>query len=254
MNEFQNNKRQFEDYGFVIFNINDNSLIDAVNLDIENHIRAGKLKTNSKIYSYNASPRIVESHKFSKNCYNLAKHSTVTSMLKSLYSSEPLAFSTINFVESTEQPLHSDYVHFGTVPEFLLAGSWIALEDIDPESGPLQIVPGSHKFDMFEFNMVSNEIPSSITKVKELYSLYEHWVREYLSVNSIQTITPEMKKGDCIIWAANLLHGSPERKNKMLQRKSQVTHWSFSDVKIHYNPNFSIPSKGKFTERKVTYF
>jgi ectoine hydroxylase-related dioxygenase (phytanoyl-CoA dioxygenase family) len=63
-----------------------------------------------------------------------------------------------------------------------------------------------------------------------------------------------MKKGDCIIWAANLLHGSPERKNTMLQRKSQVTHWSFSDVKIHYNPNFSIPSKGKFTERKVTYF
>ena len=254
MNELEEIKSKFDNDGYIIFNINDNELIDAVNLDIKNHLESGQFKTNSKIYSYNESPRIVESHKFSENCHKLAKHPSVMETLAHLYSSKPLAFSTINFIESTQQPLHSDYVHFGTVPELLLAGTWIALEDINPDSGPLQIVPKSHKFDIFEFSMVSPDLPSSISDVKRLYSLYEEWVKEYLESNSIQAITPEMKKGDCIIWAANLLHGSPERKDLTLQRKSQVTHWSFGDVKMHYNPNFSIPSKEKFTERKVEFF
>ena len=254
MKNFGKTRRDFDNDGYIIFNIDDDDLIDAVNLDIENHLKSGNFKTNSKIYSYNDSPRVVESHKFSENCYNLAKHPSVIETLSNIYTSEPLSFSTINFIESTQQPLHSDYVHFGTVPAFLLAGSWIALEDIDPDSGPLQVVPGSHKFDAFEFSMVSPNLPTSITEVKRLYSLYEEWVKEYLEFNSIQAITPEMKKGDCIIWAANLLHGSPERKNVTLQRKSQVTHWSFSDVQMHYNPNFSIPSHKKFTERKVEFF
>ena len=49
--------------GYIIFNINDDALIDEVNNDVNNHIKEGDFKTNSKIYSYNDSPRIVESWK-----------------------------------------------------------------------------------------------------------------------------------------------------------------------------------------------
>ena len=67
MNELEEIKSKFDNDGYIIFNINDNELIDAVNLDIKNHLESGQFKTNSKIYSYNESPRIVESHKFSEN-------------------------------------------------------------------------------------------------------------------------------------------------------------------------------------------
>ncbi|MDA9955383.1 phytanoyl-CoA dioxygenase family protein [Gammaproteobacteria bacterium] len=63
-----------------------------------------------------------------------------------------------------------------------------------------------------------------------------------------------MKKGDCIIWDANLLHGSPDCQDNKILRRSQVTHWTFGGVKKHYNPVFSQRTKGKFIERKVVIF
>ena len=46
--------------------------------------------------------------------------------------------------------------------------------------------------------------------------------KKQLKIKKYKTITPRMKKGDCIIWAANLLHGSPKCLNNKLYRKSQV--------------------------------
>ena len=125
--------------------IEQDKLIDEVNNDVDLYVRKGEFKTNSKIYSYNESPRIVESWKVIDSCKRLSLSPIVIKWLELLTSLSPRAFSTINFLHSTQQPLHSDYVHFGTIPEGRLAGSWIALEDINPSSGPLQIVPKSHK-------------------------------------------------------------------------------------------------------------
>ena len=173
-------KNFYEENGYLIFNINDDFLIDKVNSDIQKILKKEKkIKKNSKIFSYNESPRIVESYKKSINCKLLAKHPKILDMLKFLYKQEPLAFSTINFLTSTQQPLHSDYSHFGTIPELLLIGTWIALEDIDPESGPLQIVPGSHKWNVYRYSEQNNgKIPSSLDEIKKQYTLYEHWVKK----------------------------------------------------------------------------
>ncbi len=242
----------YKDNGYLIFNIDDDELIDQVNKDVENHLNEGKIKTNSKIYSYNDSPRIVESWKSLESCKRLSLSPAVINWLKNLYSSEPLAFSTINFIHSTEQPLHSDYVHFGTLPEGKLAGSWIALEDIDPRSGPLQVVPGSHKLDYFSYEMIVDSPPKKLDEVKRNYQMYEEWVKELIKDKNLKTVTPEFKKGDCIVWEANLLHGSPFCENNKITRKSQVTHWTFPDVVKHYNPVFSQRTNNKFVERKVT--
>lgn len=242
----------YKENGYLIFNIDNNDLIDQVNHDVEKHLNKGQVKTNSKIYSYNDSPRIVESWKVIESCKQLSLSPIVKRWLKSLYSIEPMAFSTINFLHSTQQPLHSDYVHFGTLPEGRLAGSWIALQDIDSRSGPLQIVPGSHKLDYFSYEMITDSPPKKLDEVKRNYEMYEEWVINLMKENNLKSITPKLKKGDCIIWEANLLHGSPDCENNKIPRKSQVTHWTFSDVTKHYNPVFSQRTKDKFVERKVT--
>lgn len=241
--------------GYIIFNIDDDELIDLVNLDVEELIRGDdNLKKNSKIFSYNQSPRIVESYKKSKNCKRLAKHPKVEQMLKFLYEKTPLPFSTINFLTSTQQPLHSDYTHFGTIPELLLAGSWIALEDISPDSGPLQIVPTSHKWDIYRYSENGDgKIPSGLDEIKIKYNSYESWVKKEIKNKKLKKITPEMKKGDCIIWSANMLHGSPDCKIPGSSRKSQVTHWTFENIRIHYNPIFSDIKNNKIVERKIEY-
>jgi|TARA_B110000263_G_scaffold162825_1_gene141702 ectoine hydroxylase-related dioxygenase (phytanoyl-CoA dioxygenase family) len=239
--------------GYLICNVSQDGLIDLVNQDIDKLLSLDDIKTNSKIYSYNDSPRIVESWTKSENCKNLSLSKIVIDLLRDLYDSNPQAFSTINFLHSTEQPLHSDYTHFGTLPEGRLAASWIALEDVSPMAGPLQVVPGSHKLNYFDFEQISATPPKSLSQIKQNYTLYEEWVKRTIKQEKLHSIVlDDLKKGDCVIWHANLLHGSPECQDNSITRKSQVTHWTFEDVERHYNPVFSQRKKEKFVEREVT--
>lgn len=253
MQNLETEKNIFFDQGFVTFNINDDNLIDSVNDDVDSLIKTGSYKTNSAIYSYNKHPRIVESYKFSENCKRLALHKSVMARLKFFYDLNPKAFSTINFLHSTQQPLHSDYVHFGTVPHRMLVGAWIALEDINPDSGPLQIVPKSHKLDLFDYGDIGAKKPKTLNSIKSNYGLYEDYVKRIINDNQLHAITPTMKKGDCLLWEANMLHGSPTCNNSEITRKAQVTHWTFDNVIKHFNPSFSNLRKNLYVERQLTF-
>ena len=240
--------------GYVTFHLEGaNSLIDQVNSEIEDLVSSGNFRTNSRIYSYNDSPRIVESWRHSPAAKSLAKHPQIIALLSDYFGSSIRPFSTINFLRSTEQPLHSDYVHFGTVPSFQLAAAWIALEDIDPRSGPIQVVPGSHKWPEFEYAMLGLPIARSIGDVRRYYTLYESWVTDELQRTCSSPITPELKKGDAIVWLANLLHGSPNCEDNTLTRRSQVTHYYTESAEIHYNPAFSRPSNSQYARRIVEF-
>jgi hypothetical protein len=246
--------QEFEELGFTVLHLsNVHDVISALNMEIEELIRNLDFRTNSKIYSYNDAPRIVEAWKNSANCLSLALNREVLAFLRLAYESEPRAFSTINFVRSTQQPLHSDYVHFGTLPHLRLAACWIALEDIHPDSGPLQVVPGSHKDEIFCYDDLGLPIPTSIGEVKVQYGLYEDWVRDRLKQTSTEAVVPKLAKGDALIWSANLLHGSPDCIDNQLSRMSQVTHYHFEDVRKFYNPSFSRLRKGMFRDRSVAF-
>jgi ectoine hydroxylase-related dioxygenase (phytanoyl-CoA dioxygenase family) len=253
MSDLELDKISFFEHGYVIFNINDGELIDLVNSDVERIIRDESYKTNSAIYSYNNYPRIVESYKFSENCKKLALHNSIYTRLKFFYSSEPKAFSTINFLHSTQQPLHSDFVHFGTIPPRMLVGAWVALEDINPDSGPLQVVPESHKLELFDYDSMNLPRPKNLNSVKLNYQFYEQYILKVIQDKALKAVTPTLKKGDCILWEANMLHGSPVCNNSSITRKSQVTHWTFQNVKTHYNPVFSSLKRKIYIERKISF-
>jgi ectoine hydroxylase-related dioxygenase (phytanoyl-CoA dioxygenase family) len=74
----------------------------------------------------------------------------VMDTLSFLYAKEPFPFSTINFIKGSNQPLHSDIIHFHTVPALWMVGVWVAFEDVDETNGSLKIVPGSHKWNLYE--------------------------------------------------------------------------------------------------------
>ena len=245
---------RFEEDGYVVLKLEGiDDLIDEINSDVENLLASGEYRTNSKIYSYNDSPRIVESWKYSHASHKLAFNSQVMEFLFNYFSAEPLPFSTITFLRSTEQPLHSDYIHFGTIPHQRLAASWVALEDIDPKSGPLQIVVRSHKNDLVCFSDIAPRVARSLGDVKEHYTLYEDYIRTMVEDSNLEVISPELKKGEAIIWNANLLHGSPSCENNQLSRRSQVTHYHFSETEMFYNPSFSSIRDGRFVRRNVEF-
>ncbi len=251
---FDELSRQFEINGFVVFRLeNSEDLIDAINYDVDSLVRSGDFRTNSKFYSYNSSPRIVEAWRYSNPIHQLVFHPKILAILEGLLTHTPLPFSTINFLRSTEQPFHSDAVHFPTQPANQLAASWVALEDIDLKSGPLQVIPGSHKDLEFYYSQIGVSPAKSLSDVKDGYFAYESWVKKIVKDRQFVPVVPRLAKGDCLIWHSNLLHGSPECIDNSLSRRSQVTHYHFGAKTRFYNMAFSDPDKNKFVTRSVEF-
>ena len=251
MNKKNSNLQKFLKEGYLIIDIDDGEVdLDKIKNDMDEINSSSQKKLNPKIYHYNEFPRLIEGWKQSDEIKKLALHSKVLSCLNDLYGNKAIAFSTINFTKGTEQPLHSDYFHFGSMPELMLAGVWIALEDINPDSGPLSIVPGSQNGPIIlPEDLGINNPPRSTAEVKKNYTVYEQWVRNYIESSKLKITTPKLKKGEALIWAANMLHGAFEINNKMLTRYSQVTHYHFENFQFLYNPNFS--SRKKYVFRDI---
>jgi ectoine hydroxylase-related dioxygenase (phytanoyl-CoA dioxygenase family) len=244
---------KLNDEGYCVFDLKiDPELLVQANADIDVSIQKNSFKKNSAAYHYNDSPRIVEAWKDSDAIKEIATNKKLLSFLKYAYQSDPVPFSTINFLKGTEQPLHSDEFHFGSIPHRYLTGVWVALEDVDPDSGPLSLAIGSHKMPIFSFEMLNIEIPKNEREFKKAYTIYEEWAREYVKCQDLQVVTPELKKGQCIIWLSNTLHGAFKIKNNALTRKSMAIHFHYEKCEKIFFPSYSNIEKGKFVPRSLT--
>lgn len=252
INEFTKYSDQLAADGYCIIDLEvETKIIDEANKDIDNAISKNTYKKNSDAYHYNENPRIVEGWKFSNSIKELAKNKKLLSLLEYCYQSKPIPFSTINFIKGTEQPLHSDEFHFGSLPHGYLTGVWIALEDIHEDSGPLSIAKKSHKLPLFSFEKIGLSIPKSEKEFKKFYTIYEEWVKEMIKINNLEIITPALKKGQCLVWSSNLLHGAYEIKNEELTRKSLVVHYHYEKCEKIFFPSHSNIEKGKLIERNL---
>ena len=244
MLDLQKIKNEFTKNGYVIFDVGvKSSFFKNVINDMNEINSSSEGKYNPKYYHYNDYPRLIEGWRKSTAIKKLALNKNILKVLTTIYGEKPLPFSTINFTKGTEQPLHSDYFHFGSFPELMLAGVWVALEDISPAAGPLSVVPTSHNFPVIYPEDLGLEIPSSSKKIKENYTIYEKHIINEIEEKSLKIVTPVLKEGQALIWAANMLHGAFDIKDHSLTRYSQVTHYHFTGCDFYYNPTFSTRKK-----------
>ena len=242
----------FIDNGYLIIkNVINDKFLSYLIKDFNRIINSNEYKKNPKYFHYNSSPRIVEGWKQSKYIKKLCFQNEVISFLDFIYGRKPVPISTINFLKGTEQPMHSDYIHFGSSPELYLAGAWFALEDVDETNGPLTISPESHKLGIVDFTDLNLKIPSSTNELKTNYTIYEQYLEEVIKEKKLKKKKIHLKKGDVLIWAANLLHGGSKIKKKNKTRLSQVIHYHFKNLNKIYNPCFSSRSNGIFVERDI---
>lgn len=177
-------------------------------------------------------------HTISKAAALLSLNSKVTEFLRLVFGTPPAVLQSLTFAKGSQQPIHIDYPYVRTQTRLAhLAASWIALEDIDPDSGPLAYYPGSHRpevsgfFDWGAGNILHTG-DSCRTPVE---------FAEYLSMMvKRQNLTPKIycpKKGDVLIWHGNLAHEGTPIANHNLTRKSYVTHYTSLEA---YPRDFSV--------------
>jgi ectoine hydroxylase-related dioxygenase (phytanoyl-CoA dioxygenase family) len=113
-----------------------------------------------------------------------------------------------------------------------LAACWIALEDVRPGAGELIYVPGSHRFDDFDFNGKKHWSP-----VEDGPEKHEEWAR-WIHIEAERRQLPVgrflAKRGDILIWHADLAHGGSPIVDPALTRQSLVGHFCPSGRSPHY--------------------
>jgi hypothetical protein len=125
-----------------------------------------------------------------------------------------------------------------------MCGVWVALEDIGPEQGPLIYYPGSHRWPIY-----TNEHIDFCSVGAKGGGPYTRLWTELVRVHGLKEARFTPRRGQALIWAANLLHGGAPQLNPYLTRWSQVTHYYFENC-AYYTPLFSEPFFGKIHFRE----
>lgn len=185
---------------------------------------------------------------------NLALYSPLTNILSSLIG-EPMGLSLcLTNWQSTERNWHQDdYLNPSEVNGHYLA-VWIALDDIHPDAGPFEFVPGSHKWPVMRGEKVRALLPESQRndpfwpwKTQKLVSdLFEAEIEK----RGAKTEKWAGKKGDVLIWHSWLAHRGSKPENPELLRKSLIVHYSG----INHRPDMQKPVLYENGESKGYYF
>jgi len=185
--------------------------------------------------------RVQDAWKSIDEVRQLARDMSIAQALQQLVGRQSLPFQTLNFPIGTRQFTHSDTVHFNSIPSNYMAGVWVALEDIDEDNGPLLYYPGSHK--LHEYSMHDFDLEPGYHN----YHKYEECIQKVIEREQLQVEYGVIKKGEALIWHANLLHGGAPQKDLTRTRHSQVTHYYFADCK-YYTPMNSTADQLNFRE------
>lgn len=196
--------------------------------------------------------RIQDAWRENEQVKHIATAPKVLDLLRILYRREPIPFQTLNFNVGTQQRTHSDMIHFSSIPERFMCGVWVALEDIHANNGPLHYYPGSHKlpfFDLVDMNLRGSDSKSLEETYGYYAKRYENFIEAAIQAAGLTKTTLNVKKGQALIWSANLLHGGEKIKTPGATRHSQVSHYYFEGC-TYYTPLLSdVPLNRTFLRR-----
>jgi len=206
----------------------DHALLDQTWADYEAGLKAGLVKPERDVpVADDPYPgRYLDPHLKVPAMCQILRHAEVLRWLKLLMGREPAPFQTIASHKGSQQGEHSDSIHMTTYPLGYLTATWVAFEDIHPDCGPLVYYPGSHKLPYYfskDVGIGEGELGRQGYKV--YHERYEPWIKRVLSEHNFQPQYFHAKKGDVLIWHANLIHGGSPRKNLQLSRKAVVCHY-----------------------------
>jgi len=192
--------------------------VDSINSEVESLFEQGEIAFHFR------DNRIMNSFRKSAKVAEAAKDPELMRLLSFLLGREVVLFQTINFFEGSQQPPHSDSFHMTTEPMGYLIAIWVALEDVSPDSGPVFYYPGTHTLDYVMKEHLEQE-DGSLEAAGKSDREYEDKIAEVVAATGIQPVDFLAKKGDVLIWHANLIHGGKPIAREGLTRKSLVAHY-----------------------------
>ncbi len=138
-----------------------------------------------------------------------------------IFDTTVVGVNSLVFERGSQQAAHVDHIYMTPTPARRLFASWVALEDVSPDAGPLQLWPSSHKLPPYDFG------PTKYHYQPEL----EKQFTEYLSEQKVRFPFRDYmaSKGDVLLWHAMLIHGGAPINDMGITRWSMACHYFSQD-------------------------
>lgn len=177
--------------------------------------------------------RLVDLYGVSSNAARILMAPAIEKFLKLVFERAPLCFQGLTFECGSGQGLHQDTAYVVVDKPLELAASWIALEDIQPGSGELMYVAGSHNLPDWKFGGDSKHWDQLVHGDDE----HDEWAKWLIRASEERRLEKRLfrpSKGDVLIWSADLVHGGSPVSDHSLSRRSIVGHYCPADRSPHY--------------------
>lgn len=241
--------RDLHEHGYAVFDFPDADLDQRIaRIQASLSPRYGADFDDPETDKTTGERRIQDAWQFDPDVHAIASNAGVIELLSKLYGRQAFPFQTLNFPVGTQQGAHTDIVHFSSMPEKFMCGVWLAMEDISAESGPLFYYPGSHRWPVMSNALVGRR--GFGTQLNSAQDPYEAAWTAMCAAQQAEPVQFLARKGQALVWAANLLHGGSLQTNPRLTRWSQVTHYYFEDC-LYYTPAFSDEALGALQTRNI---
>lgn len=231
--------RHWANDGYVIIpRLFGDDIVDAVWSGYQHAVDSGRIKLEPEPAG-DGDPypgRFLNPHKKSGEFCRILKHAGLLDWIRLLTEREPKTLQTIASHKGSQQGVHSDSIHMTTYPLGYLTAAWIAMEDIHPDSGPLVYYPGSHRFPyVFSKDVGISEADFRRDGYRPYHERYEPYIQQTIAQNRAEPKYFHARKGDVLIWHANLLHGGSVRRDLGKSRKAVVVHFFVKGAFVYHD-------------------
>lgn len=166
--------------------------------------------------------RVMDLHNLSDAGKNIMLHPTITEFLGHVFRDVVVAMQSLTFIHGTEQHAHQDYPYVVSGITSHLAATWVALEDVHADAGPLYYWEGSHTVAGFDWG--DGPLLTAESTRDELD--FAAFLVEQCETGGARRVAFRPRKGDVLFWHAGLVHGGSAVIDESLTRRSFVTHYS----------------------------
>ncbi|MFE6526375.1 phytanoyl-CoA dioxygenase family protein [Streptomyces sp. NPDC057794] len=158
-------------------------------------------------------PRVMHPHEIDDLAREVLLDSRLRTVLETLLGEEVLAAQSMFYFKPPRargQALHQDNFYLRVEPGTCVA-AWVACDVIDRENGGLEVVPGTHRMDLFCPEPADPEVS---------------FAREYVPPPpGLEPVPVDMRPGDVLFFNGSLVHGSRPNRSPDRFRRSFIGHY-----------------------------
>ncbi len=144
---------------------------------------------------------------------------------------EPVGlFLTLSGLETTRRTWHQDFYLKPGYENVNYCAAWIAVGDVDPDSGPYEFVPGTHRLPSMRQELVWEWLTPEERSSPASYRIAETFVTDACAKMFVEReFEPQFfipKRGDVLIWHHSLLHQGSRARRPELMRPGLIAHYN----------------------------